>query len=66
MRNLRFYRGRNSEVQNLRFAFPTALRCHVIGHAMKQCMIANDPDMTRDDIIDEAIKVFLKYSSCVQ
>lgn len=39
---------------------------HMIGHAMKHCMIENDPQMTRDEIIDEAINVFLKYSSCVQ
>ena len=39
---------------------------HVVGHAMKHCMISDDPSMTRDDVIDEAIKVFLKYSSCVQ
>ena len=39
---------------------------HVVGHAMKHCMISDDPAMSRDDVIDEAIKVFLKYSSCVQ
>ena len=39
---------------------------HVVGHAMKHCMIADDPAISRDDVIDEAIKVFLKYSSCVQ
>jgi len=39
---------------------------HVVGHAMKHCMIADDAAMSRDDVIDEAIKVFLKYSSCVQ
>lgn len=39
---------------------------HVVGHAMKHCMIADDASMTRDDIVDEAIKVFLKYSSCMQ
>ena len=39
---------------------------HVVGHAMKQCMIPDDPSMSRDEVIDEAIKVFLKYSSCVQ
>jgi len=38
---------------------------HIIGHAMKECLI--DEDVTdRDELIDEAIKVFLKYSSCVQ
>lgn len=39
---------------------------HVVGHAMKHCMIDDDPSITRDEVIDEAIKVFLKYSSCVQ
>jgi CsoR family transcriptional regulator, copper-sensing transcriptional repressor len=39
---------------------------HVVGHAMKHCMIDDDPDLTRDEVIDEAIKVFLKYSSCMQ
>ncbi len=38
---------------------------HVIGHAMKECLI--DETVTdRDELIDEAIKVFLKYSSCVK
>lgn len=38
---------------------------HVIGHAMKNCLI-DDEAITRDELIDEAIKVFLKYSSCVK
>lgn len=38
---------------------------HVIGHAMKNCLITDDA-MDRDEVIDEAIKVFLKYSSCVK
>ncbi len=38
---------------------------HVIGHAMKHCMI-NQEMTDRDEVIDEAIKVFLKYSSCVR
>ena len=38
---------------------------HVIGHAMKECLI--DESITdRDELIDEAIQVFLKYSSCVK
>lgn len=38
---------------------------HVIGHAMKECLI--DEQVTdRDELIDEAIKVFMKYSSCVK
>ena len=39
---------------------------HVVGHAMKHCMISDDPPITRDEVIDEAIQVFLKYSSCVR
>jgi DNA-binding FrmR family transcriptional regulator len=39
---------------------------HVVGHAMKHCMITDDPDATRDEIVDEAIQVFLKYSACMQ
>jgi CsoR family transcriptional regulator, copper-sensing transcriptional repressor len=39
---------------------------HVVGHAMKHCMVSDDPLITRDEVIDEAIKVFLKYSSCVR
>jgi DNA-binding FrmR family transcriptional regulator len=39
---------------------------HVVGHAMKNCMITDDPAATRDEIVDEAIQVFLKYSSCIQ
>ncbi len=38
---------------------------HVIGHAMKECLI--DERVTdRDQLIDEAIQVFMKYSSCVK
>lgn len=38
---------------------------HIIGHAMKRCLIDDEAE-TRDEVIDEAIKVFLKYSSCVK
>jgi DNA-binding FrmR family transcriptional regulator len=38
---------------------------HIIGHSMKTCLVSDDVT-NRDDLIDEAIKVFLKYSSCVQ
>jgi DNA-binding FrmR family transcriptional regulator len=38
---------------------------HIIGHAMKRCLIDDDV-LGRDELIDEAIKVFLKYSSCVK
>jgi DNA-binding FrmR family transcriptional regulator len=37
---------------------------HIVGHSMKSCLI--DSDVTdRDEVVDDAIKVFLKYSSCV-
>ncbi len=39
---------------------------HVVGHAMKHCMVPADPTLSRDEVIDEAIAVFLKYSSCVK
>ena len=39
---------------------------HVVGHAMKHCMVDDDPAISRDEVIDEAIKVFLKYSACMQ
>ena len=39
---------------------------HIVGHAMKRCMVDRDANLSRDAIIDEAIAVFLKYSSCVQ
>lgn len=38
---------------------------HIVGHSMKRCMI-DDGLKSRDDVIDEAIAVFLKYSSCVK
>lgn len=37
----------------------------IVGHAMKQCLV-DDRVSTKDEVIDEAIKVFLKYSSCVK
>lgn len=38
---------------------------HVIGHAMKSCLI-DEGTATREELIDEAIRVFIKYSSCVK
>ena len=38
---------------------------HIIGHSMKTCLL-DDQIKDRDELIDEAIKIFLKYSSCVQ
>ena len=40
-------------------------RMHIIGHSMKNCLITDDAS-TREEVIDEAIAVFLKYSSCVK
>lgn len=37
----------------------------IIGHAMKRCLIDEQAE-TREEVIDEAIRVFLKYSSCVK
>ncbi len=38
---------------------------HIVGHAMKRCLI-DEELKSRDEVIDEAIRVFLKYSSCVK
>jgi len=38
---------------------------HIIGHSMKHCLI-DDVDKSRDELIDEAIAVFLKYSACIK
>lgn len=38
---------------------------HIIGHSMKRCLVDGDTK-TQDELIDEAIAVFLKYSSCVK
>ncbi len=38
---------------------------HIIGHSMKHCLM-DDQEKSRDDLIDEAIAVFLKYSSCIK
>ena len=38
---------------------------HIIGHSMKNCLVSEDAS-TREEVIDEAIAVFLKYSSCVK
>jgi DNA-binding FrmR family transcriptional regulator len=37
---------------------------HIVGHSMKRCLIDQD-QKSGDELIDEAIQVFLKYSSCV-
>lgn len=38
---------------------------HIIGHSMKTCLVS-DSAASKDEVIDEAIAVFLKYSSCVK
>lgn len=38
---------------------------HIIGYSMKHCLI-DETEKDRDELIDEAIAVFLKYSSCVK
>ena len=38
---------------------------HIIGHSMKKCLIDVE-SKTNDEVIDEAIAVFMKYSSCVR
>ena len=38
---------------------------HIIGHSMKRCLI-DESTTSRDELIDEAIAIFLKYSSCVK
>lgn len=37
---------------------------HIVGHSMKRCLIDQE-EKSGDELIDEAIRVFLKYSSCV-
>lgn len=38
---------------------------HIIGYSMKTCL-ASDDDRTREELIDEAIGIFIKYSDCVR
>ena len=38
---------------------------HIIGHSMKTCLVS-ETATTREEVIDEAIQVFLKYSNCVK
>jgi CsoR family transcriptional regulator, copper-sensing transcriptional repressor len=39
---------------------------HVVGYSMKQCFAEETAGASRDEVIDQAIAMFLKYSSCVQ
>ncbi len=38
---------------------------HIIRHAMHECLL-DDEDQTRDELIDDALNVFLKYVNCVR
>ena len=38
---------------------------HIIGHSMKRCLLG-DATETRDEVVDQAIATFLKYSNCVK
>jgi len=38
---------------------------HIIGFSMKTCFVGSEHE-TREEVIDDAIAVFLKYSNCVQ
>lgn len=38
---------------------------HIIGYSMKTCLI-DEAVKDRDELIDEAIAIFLKYSGCIQ
>ncbi len=38
---------------------------HIIGHSMKTCLVDTE-NKNPDELIDEAIAVFMKYSSCVK
>ena len=38
---------------------------HIIGHSMKRCLI-DTQDRGRDELIDEAIAIFIKYSASVK
>ncbi|MBN1193535.1 MAG: metal-sensitive transcriptional regulator [Coriobacteriia bacterium] len=38
---------------------------HIVGYSMKNCLV-DERIMDRDELIDEAVRVFLKYSSCAQ
>lgn len=35
---------------------------HIVAHSMKHCL-ARDPDTSPDELVDDAIAVFLKHSS---
>lgn len=38
---------------------------HIIAHSMKTCLV-DDSEKTREELIDEALGIFLKYSSCLK
>lgn len=38
---------------------------HIIAHSMKTCLV-DDAEKTREELIDEALAIFLKYSNCLR
>jgi DNA-binding FrmR family transcriptional regulator len=38
---------------------------HIIRYAMHECLL-DESDMTTEELVDEALKVFLKYVNCVR
>lgn len=38
---------------------------HIIRHAMHECLL-DDVDKSADELVDEALDVFLKYVNCVR
>jgi DNA-binding FrmR family transcriptional regulator len=38
---------------------------HIVGYSMKTCLVDTE-NKEPDELIDEAIAVFMKYSSCVK
>jgi len=38
---------------------------HVIGHSMKRCLLRAE-DRTPEELVDDAMQTFLKYSSCIK
>jgi DNA-binding FrmR family transcriptional regulator len=52
------------QAQTAATATLNAVGLAVLGHAMQECLI-DDSASSRDEVIDSAIAVFLRYSSCV-
>jgi DNA-binding FrmR family transcriptional regulator len=39
---------------------------HIIRHAMHECLLEGDEDRSTEELVDEALDVFLKYVNCVR